>query len=145
MSSAYRGIAHAISACVVLQAAWIAVAWFTVLKHTDDGKSFTKDSADNIGQVLHSAFGMGVLPLLGLALLVVSFLVKAPGAVKWAGFTLLAIVVEVLLAVIASAVPAVGALHGINAFIVLGLAEMAAQRLGGAAAPMTGRSEAAAI
>jgi hypothetical protein len=145
MRSAYRGIAHGIAACVVLQATWIALAWFTVLKDTDDGKAFTKNSDPNIGHILHSIFGMGVLPLLGLALLVVSFFVKAPGAVKWAGFTLLAIVVQVVLAFVAFDIPAVGALHGIGAFVVLGVAELAARRLGTAAAPVAGQAEAAAL
>jgi hypothetical protein len=48
-----------------------------------------------------------------------------PGAVKWAGLTLLAIVVQVALALIGFEAPALGALHGINAFIILGLASMA--------------------
>ncbi len=145
MRSAYRGIAHAISACVVLQATWIALAWFTVLKDTDDGKTFTKDSDPNVGHVLHSIFGMGVLPLLGIALLIVSFFVKAPGAVKWAGFTLLAIVVQIVLAIIAFGVPAIGALHGINAFIVIGVAEMTARRVDAASPAVTGESATATV
>jgi hypothetical protein len=88
---------------------------------------------------------MGVLPLLGIALLVVSFFVKAPGAVKWAGFTLLAIVVQVALAFIAFGVPAIGALHGLNAFLVIGVAEATARRVDAAAPAAVGQSESATV
>jgi hypothetical protein len=144
MRSAYKGIARAIAVCVVLQAAFIAMAWFTVLADVDDGTIFDKNSDGNIGHNLHSIFGTGVMPLLGLALLIVSFFAKVPSGPKWAGFTFLAIIVQVVLAFIAFAVPAIGALHGINAFIVLGLAEATARRadLGTGA---TAQPEAAAV
>jgi hypothetical protein len=145
MRAAYKGIAHAIAACVVLQATWIALAWFSVLKDVDDGKTFTKDSDANVGHMLHSIFGTGVMPLLGLALLVVAFFVKAPGAVKWAAFVLLAIAVQIALAFIAFGVPAIGALHGINAFVVAGLAETAARRVDSAEALGAGRAETATV
>ncbi|MGZ4593171.1 MAG: hypothetical protein ACXV3C_04855 [Actinomycetes bacterium] len=144
MRSAYKGIAHAIAAGVVLQATFIALAWFTVLAKVDDGTVFDKNSDPNVGHMLHSVFGMGVLPLLGLALLVVSFFVKLPGGVKLAGFVLLAIVVQVVLAFIAFGVPAIGALHGLNAFVVLGLAEFTARRVPAEPA-VTTRPEAAAV
>jgi hypothetical protein len=144
MRSAYKGIAHAIAAGVVLQAVWIALAWFMVIKDLDDGKTITKDYEGNFAHGLHSIFGMGVLPLLGIALLVVAFLVKTPGAVKWAGYVLLAIVLQIVLAFISFGVPAIGALHGLNAFVIIGLAEVAARQLGAPAAAST-RPETAAV
>lgn len=143
MRSAYRGIAHAISACVVLQATWIALAWFIVLKDTSDGKAFSEGD-ENVAHALHSFFGMAVLPLLAVALLVVSVLAKIPGASRWAGFVLLAVVVEIGLAVAAESLPAIGALHGIGAFVVLGVAELSARAVGTGAAPAPGAAEAAA-
>ena len=54
---------------------------------------------------------------------------------KWAGFVLLAVILQVALAFTAFGVPAVGALHGINAFVVMGLAGYAGRRA--AEAPTT--------
>jgi hypothetical protein len=51
--------------------------------------------------------------------------------VKWAGFTFLAIVVQVVLAFVSFGVPIIGVLHGINAFVVLGLAIYAARQVAG--------------
>ena len=71
---------------------------------------------------------MMVIPLLALLLFIVSFFAKFDGGVKWAGFVLLAVVVQVVLAFVAFGVPAIGALHGINAFVVLGLAGHCARK-----------------
>jgi hypothetical protein len=38
-----------------------------------------------------------------------------------------------VLAIIAFGVPAIGVLHGVNAFVMIGLAEMAARQVSGAA------------
>lgn len=66
MRAAYRGPAHTISLGVVLQAGWIALAFFGVLSDADQG---TTAAGDNLGQRLHAGFGAGLLPLLGIALL----------------------------------------------------------------------------
>ena len=64
------------------------------------------------------------MPLLGLILLVVSFFAakSVPGARKWAGIVFGLIVLQVALALFAFSVPALGALHGINALAVFGTA-----------------------
>ena len=92
MRKAYSVIGHLIALCVVLQAAWIAAALFTIGKDIEDGHSFAKDYG-NWAQVMHSVFAIIVL-VLGLALLIVSRFAKIPGGGKWAGFTFLAIVVQ---------------------------------------------------
>jgi hypothetical protein len=127
MRTGYKAIAHLIALGVVLEASFIAYQGGTT------------------GRTLHEHVGMELMPLLGLALLVVAFLAKFPGAVGWAGLTLLAILVQVILAVITTHVGAVGALHGINAFVVLGLAEYAARRATITAAMATPRPETAAV
>jgi hypothetical protein len=131
--TAYRTIAQLIALGVVLQAAFVALGWFIILNDVDGGqvvdKAYLEDGDGwNIGHLLHGVVGLMVMPLLGLALLISSFFAKIPGGVKWAGLTLLAIVVQVALALIGFEAPALGALHGINAFIVLGLASMAIRR-----------------
>ena len=130
MRSAYRTVAQLIALGVVLQAAFVALGWFIILNDVDGGqvvdKAYLEDGDGwNIGHMLHGTVGLMVMPILGLLLLIFSFFAKIPGGVKWAGLTLLAIVVQVALALIGFEAPALGALHGINAFIVLGLASMA--------------------
>lgn len=133
MRTAYRVIAQLIALGVVLQAAFIALAWFIILNDVDGGQSVDKaylEDGDgwNIGHVLHGMVGLMVMTVLGLALLIVSFLARIDGGVKWAALVFLAIVVQVALAFVSFGVPAIGALHGINAFVVLALAELAARR-----------------
>jgi hypothetical protein len=145
MRSAYRVIAQLIALGVVLQASFIALAWFTVINDLDDGLVIDKDYDGNIGHTLHGIVGMNVMPLLGLILLVVAFFAKIEGGVKWAAFVLLAIIVQVALAFTAFGVPAVGALHGINAFVVLVLAIITSRRAALTPATSTAASEAAAV
>jgi len=134
MRGTYKVVAHLIALGVVLQASFIALGWFGTINEVDDGLVFDKaylesDDGGNIGHILHWLVGMNVMPLLGLILFVVAFFAKIPGGVKWAGFTFLAIIVQVTLAFVAFGVPAVGALHGINAFVVLGLGLYTGRRI----------------
>lgn len=145
MRSTYRVIAQLIALGVVLQASFIALGWFKVINDLDEGLVIDKDYDGNIGHTLHGIVGMNVLPLLGLILLIVAFFAKIQGGVKWAGFVLLAIIVQVALAFIAFGVPAIGALHGINAFVVLVLAIITARRASEATVATTGTREAAAV
>jgi hypothetical protein len=124
MVKAYKTVAQLIGLGVLLQAAFVAAAWFQTLNEVDDGLTITKDYDGNTGHMLHGIFGMMVLPLLGLILFILAFLVKQPHSVKWGGLTFLAIVVQVVLAFVSFGVPIIGALHGINAFVVFGLALM---------------------
>ncbi len=60
--------------------------------------------------------------------MIVSFFTKVDGGVKWAGYVLLVVVLQWVLAIVAFAVPVVGALHALNAMAVAGLASIAARR-----------------
>ena len=128
MRSAYRVLASLVALGVFVQAAAIAFGWFDVIHDLDNGTVLDEDFEGNAGHVIHGMNGMMVMPILGLLLFISSFFAKFPGAVKWAGFVLLAIVVQVALGIFAFSLPAVGALHGANALIVLGLAVSAALR-----------------
>ena len=128
MRGAYKGLAALIMLGVLVQAAAVAGGWFGTINEVDDGATITSDYEGNFGHTLHGINGMMIMPLLGLILFVLSFFAKVPVGVKWAGFTLLAIVVLITLAFVAFGVPVIGALHGINAFVVFGLALMSARR-----------------
>jgi len=146
MRGAYRALAGLIALGVLVQAAAIAGGWFGTINEIDDGATINEDYEGNLGHAVHGMNGMMIMPLLGLFLFVLSFFAKSiPNAVKFAGFTFLAIVVQIVLAFIAFGVPAIGALHGINAFIVIGIAEMTARRVDAASPAVTGESATATV
>jgi len=143
MKSAYRWLAAIIAIEVAVQAAAIAFAIFGMSKWVEDGGVLNKqvlESEDTsftgvAGFMIHGINGEMVIPLLALILLVVSFFAKVPGGVKWAGFVLLAVVVQVLLGLLSHAVPGLGALHGLNALILFSLAIAASRRAATQVAP----------
>jgi hypothetical protein len=120
----YRVLAMLIAIGVVVQAALIAYALFSIEHQTDDGVFYTKDT-DNAGVALHSAIGSMVLPVLVLALLIVSFFAGIPGGVKWAAITFGVLLLQVILGYAGSAVPLIGVLHAINAFALAAAASLA--------------------
>jgi hypothetical protein len=69
-----------------------------------------------------------VIPLIGIALLVVAFFAKVPGGAKWAGIVLGLIALQIFLGIFGHEVPLVGALHGINALALFSAAVFTARR-----------------
>ncbi|HET9518380.1 MAG TPA: DUF6220 domain-containing protein [Actinoplanes sp.] len=128
----YRVLALALALGVVVQAAAIAFAWFQVLDDTDAGGVFDKNTAENAGHTLHSVVGEMIMPTIAIVLLLLSFFAKIPGGVKWAAITLGVTWLQVLLAY---GPPVAGAVHGVNAFALAGVASIAARkaRLAGSA------------
>jgi hypothetical protein len=120
----YRVLSGLIALGVLVQAAAIAAAWFTTLSDVDNGLVIDKNYDGNGFHGLHAFVGFNVMPILGLVLLVVSFFAakSVPGARKWGAIVFGLIILQVALALIAFSVPAIGALHGINALAVLGTA-----------------------
>lgn len=131
MKSAYRILAYLVAAGVVVQAADIAFAWFTTINEVDSGTVVDENYDGNAGHALHGIMGMMVIPVLALVLLVVSFFAKVPDGVKWAASVFGVVVLQVALAFLAFGVtPALGALHGLNAMLLLGVSVMAGHRVG---------------
>jgi hypothetical protein len=148
MRGVFRVLALLIPVLVAVQAAAVAVNAFGMFQWVDEGQSITKSVLEGDwewtgawGAVLHGIVGMMVIPLIALLLLVVSFFAKVPGGVVAALLVLLDTVVQVVLAFVAFGAPEIGALHGLNAFLLFGLAMMAAQKA--KAAPATTGSTAA--
>ncbi|MGW6198588.1 hypothetical protein ACWF0M_20740 [Kribbella sp. NPDC055110] len=141
MRSVYRALAGLIAILVIVQAMAIALAWFTVMKDVDGGLVFDKNSDANVGHLIHSIVGSGVIPLLAIVLLVISFFAKVDGGVRWALYVFGLVALQFGLAAASFGVPAIGALHGLNAFALMAVAVMASRR---AAAPAATESAAAA-
>jgi hypothetical protein len=128
MRTAYRVLAMLIAIGVVVQAALVAAAWFAALRSLDDGTVLDKNYEGNWASMAHGQLGMAVLPLIALALLIISFFAHIPGGVKWAAITLGVTVLQIVLAFAGFAVPVLGALHGVNAFALAGVASIAMRK-----------------
>jgi hypothetical protein len=128
MRSTYRVLAYLVVLGVVLQAASIAFAWFSVLNEVDSGTVIDESYEGNAGHALHGMVGLMAIPLVALLLLIVSFFAKVPGGVKWAAIVLGVAVLQVMLAFVAFGAPVVGALHGINALVLAVVGARAARQ-----------------
>lgn len=128
MKATYRVLAQLIALGVIVQAMSVALGWFMVLKDVDDGGVFDKNSDFNFGQVTHGIIGMMVIPLLAIVLLIVSFFAGIAGGVKWAAIIFGLVALQIALAFGGFGVPALGALHGLNALALLAVAGMASRR-----------------
>ena len=140
MRNVYRGFAFAVAALVALQAAFIAYAVFGLGKWIEDGgtldaSAFSEGSTVEVGGstgfMLHGIVGTMLVPLVALILLVISFFAKIPGGVKWAAIVFGVVVLQYALAFFgrSAELPFLGALHGLNALILFGVAVTAAMRV----------------
>jgi Family of unknown function (DUF6220) len=128
MRATYRVLALLIAVGVVLQAAFVAAAWFQVLHDADSGAVFDKNSEPNWAYAAHSLLGIMIIPIIAIVLLILSFFARIPGGVKWAAITFGVVLLQIVLAFAAWAAPVVGTLHGINAFALAGVASVAARK-----------------
>lgn len=136
MRSAYRYLAYAVEALILLQAAFIAWAVFGLSKWVEDGNTLTKARMEGgtfafteaRGFMFHGISGEMLIPLVGLVLLIVSFFAKVPEGPKWAGMLFGGILVEVVLGTVAQGVPALGFIHGFWALLLFWLAYRTAQQ-----------------
>ena len=133
MKATYRVLAYLMAAVVVLQATFIALGLFGLAHWVDDGNSLTKSAIENdAGSVgggtalgLHF-FGAMAAVLVALLLLITSFFAKIEGGVKWAALVVGDVVLQWVLGLTAFSLVALGALHALNAFVMIGLSMAAA-------------------
>ncbi len=152
MRSAYKYLAYAIDALILVQAAAIAWAVFGLSKWIEDGNTLTKAKmegdtfsfTEERGFMIHGINGQMLIPLIGLILLIISFFAKVPEGPKWAGMLFGGIVLQVALGMAAHGLPALGFIHGFWALLLFWLAYRTAKQAdlveAGTAAP-----EAAAV
>jgi hypothetical protein len=136
MKKAYRVLARLIAALVVVQAAAIAYGAFAidkvVEKVKDHGDTISNASSKlngGAGYGLHALIGTLIIPLAAIILFVVAFGAHIPDGVKWAGFILLDVVVQVVLGLAAHGAAALGWFHGPNALVLFSLAIYTARRV----------------
>jgi hypothetical protein len=128
MKLVYRVLAYLISLAVVLQAASIALGFFGLGSWIESGGTLNKTAMESgtthfsgeVGLAFHGTVGTMVVPILGLLLVISSFFTRTRSAIWWSLIVLGCIVVQVLLGLFAHDAYALGAVHGIFAFAVMG-------------------------
>ena len=138
MRTAYKVFAWLVALGVVVQAASMvyAVAGLGIWVDQDGGvldkAAFESEEElfpEMVGFIIHGMNGMMIIPALALILLIVSFFAKVPGGIAWAGYVLLAVVVQITLGLFGHEAAIWGMLHGINALILFSLAVYAGLRV----------------
>ena len=138
MKTTYKVFAYIVAAEVAIQASMIAfaVAGLGIWVDKEGGvldKATLESEPDftgAIGFMVHGMNGMMLIPLIALIFLIISFFAKVPGGRKWAGFVLLAVIVQVVLGLFGHESAYLGLLHGLNALLIFALAIMAGRRVG---------------
>ncbi|MBW9094103.1 hypothetical protein JNB62_10445 [Microbacterium jejuense] len=133
MRIAYRIFSFAICALVALQAASHAWASAGLSLYIAEGGVVDASAqegpppfAEALGFMIHGMNGMFVIPTLAILLFIISFFVKAPRAVAFAGGVLALVALQVTLGLFGHGIPLLGFLHGVNALLLFTTALLAA-------------------
>jgi hypothetical protein len=137
MGTAYKVLAYLVAAEVAVQAMVIVWTIAGLGKWVDSGGTFDKSIMESQGTpfpeaagiIVHGINGFFVIPGLALLLLIVSFFTKVRGAIKWAVVVFLLVVVQGQLGELGHDLPLAGALHGLNALALFGVAIYTGRRL----------------
>jgi hypothetical protein len=150
MRTAYKVLAYLVAAEVAVQA--MVVVWFIagLGKWVEGGGVLDKAAMESEGTpfpqvagiIAHGINGFFVIPGLTLLLLIISFFTKVRGAIKWAIIVFVLVVVQSQLGGIGHDFPLAGALHGLNALALFGVALYAGRRLRAATAAAVEQPEA---
>jgi hypothetical protein len=137
MRTAYKVLAYLVAAEVAVQA--MVVVWFIagLGKWVEGGGVLDKAAMESEGTpfpqvagiIAHGINGFFVIPGLTLLLLIISFFTKVRGAIKWAIIVFVLVVVQSQLGGLGHDFPLAGALHGLNALALFGVALYAGRRL----------------
>ncbi|GIH28537.1 hypothetical protein Aph01nite_68470 [Acrocarpospora phusangensis] len=136
MKLAYKILAYFIAVEVAVQASMVVLGDAGLFKYIEQGGVLDKAAAESgaiqfpefFAFIVHGINGMMVIPAVALILLIVSFFTKIPRAVGAAGLVLGLVVLQVALGLLGHSIPALGALHGVNALLLFSAAVYAARR-----------------
>jgi hypothetical protein len=150
MRTAYKVLAYLVAAEVAVQA--MVMVWFMagLGKWVEGGGVLDKAAMESegapfpqvAGMTAHIINGFFVIPGLTLLLLIISFFTKVRGAIKWAIIVFVLVVVQSQLGGLGHDFPLAGALHGLNALALFGVALYAGRRLRTATAAAVEQPEA---
>jgi hypothetical protein len=136
MKRVYGVTAFLIALGVIVQAMSLVWGVAGLEKYIGDGGVLDKAAVESedklfpeiVGLMIHGMNGTMIIPALALLLLIFSFFAKVDGGVKMAIIVLVLVAVQVTLGLAGHSIPALGALHGLNAFLLLGAAIHAGMR-----------------
>ncbi|MFK4835108.1 hypothetical protein ACI3KY_05195 [Microbacterium sp. ZW T2_14] len=135
MRLAYRIISFTICALVALQAASHAWASAGLGLYIAEGGVVDASAQEGpppfpeaLGFMIHGMNGMMVIPVLALALVIVSFFAKVPRGIAFAVGVLALVVLQVTLGLLGHGIPMLGFLHGVNALLLFATALIAGLR-----------------
>lgn len=144
MKKTYAILTYVVCGLVAIQSASMVWAQSGLFLWIDGGGVVDKaalESADSIsfegaiGFMIHGINGMMLIPVVALALLVVSFFAKIPRGVAWAVAVAVLVALQVALGILGHEFAISGLLHGINAMALFTVALLAGLRVGRAATP----------
>ena len=123
MRTAYKALAYLVAAEVVIQAMAMVWAIAGLGKWVTEGGVLDKATIESggtpfpeiAGLLVHGINGTFVIPGIALVLVILSFFSRLRGAIKWAAIVFVLAVVQGQLGFLGHEIPAVGALHGLNA------------------------------
>ena len=136
MRLTYRILAFAIAGLVGVQAASHAWGSAGLGAFVANGGVVDKSMMENttgalpfpevLGILIHGMNGGIVIPVVALALLVVSFFTRVRGAIAWGVIVLTTVAVQLTLGFNGHALPILGLFHGLNALVLFAVAVRAA-------------------
>jgi hypothetical protein len=141
MRTAYKVLAYLVAAEVVVQAMVMVWGIAGLGKWVDGGGVFDKAAFEEamgsgvmpfpeiVGLLVHGINGAIVVPGIALLLVIVSFFTKVRGAIKWAAIVFALVVAQGQIGLLGHEFPLAGALHGLNALVLFGLALYTGRRL----------------
>jgi hypothetical protein len=153
MRTVYKVLAYLVAAEVGVQAMVMVWAIAGLAKWVDSGGVFDKSVIESEGTpfpevagiIVHGINGTFVVPAIALLLLIASFFTKVRGAIKWAVIVFVLSVAQSQIGFLGHEFPLAGALHGLNAMVLFGVAFYAGRRLRAAAAVGVEQPEARAV
>jgi hypothetical protein len=141
MRTVYKVLAYLVAGEVAVQAMVMVWAIAGLGKWVDGGGVFDKSVIEGAiesggmpfpevaGILVHGINGTFVVPGIALLLLIVSFFTKVRGAIKWAVIVFVLTVAQGQIGYLGHEFPLAGALHGLNALALFGVAIHAGRRL----------------
>lgn len=140
MKAVYRVLAFLIALEVMVQAAVMVWGIAGLGIWVDEGGVLDKQTFEDAfeggeapfdefaGLMIHGMNGMMIIPAIALLFVIVSFFAKVPQGIAYAFAVLGLVVLQVFLGLFGHEISALGALHGVNALILFGVAVMAGVR-----------------
>jgi hypothetical protein len=137
MRTAYKLLAYLVAIEVVIQAMAMVWAIAGLGRWVDGGGVLDKAAMESggtpfpevTGLLVHGINGSFVVPGIALLLVIVSFFTRLRGSVTWAATVFVLTVVQGQLGYLGHEIPAVGALHGLNALALFTVALYTGRRI----------------